>query len=521
MSDLKSRLNPRSNFWRVAKAMGGLLPKGRFVRGIGLLAGGAALGQAIVVVASPILTRLFGPADFGLLGVYISLLGIFSVVANLRYQLAIPLPEQEEEAANLLGLSLCIVLFMSFIVVLVVWLFKHQIISWIKVPALRPYLWLLPLGVAMVGTYQAFNLWAVRKQAFSRIAQTKINQGFSSVLIQIGLGILKFGPIGLLVGNIAGQAAGTTTLAALAWRSDRAALKAISPKLMSRMAIRFRKFPLFSSWSGVFNNLSFQIPILMLSSYFGPEITGFYSLSFRVVGFPAQIIGQATAQVFFPTAVEANRKGSLATTTKLFFERLVQVSVSGFLIVGFSAPALFSVVFGRQWREAGAYAQWLSPWLFLVFVCSPLTALPVVMERQGREALFNFVLLISRVGALVIGGTLGSPRLALECFAIVSALCWFGFMLWILSLSGNGFKWVLRVLSTETIAVFPTVLPLILTVLFLKRDFYVLVAIGLSGLLSAPRLIRNVRSMRHKEVFPSSTLDHGFGREENAYGSNC
>lgn len=510
-----------SIFRGVAKAIGAVLPKGQFARGISLLAGGAVLGQVIIVIASPILTRLFSPDDFGVLGVYVALLSIFSVIASLRYQLAIPLPKQEEEAANLLALSIGIALFISIIVVFVVWLAKNQIVDWIKAPALRPYLWLLPLGVATVGTYQALNYWAVRKQAFGRIARTKISQASCSVLIEIGFGILKFGPIGLLVGNIAGQAAGTTTLASLAWRSDREALKAISLKGMSRMAIRFRRFPFFSSWSGIFNILSTQIPILMLSSYFGPIITGLYALSCRVLALPMNFVGQAASQVFFPTVVDANRRGSIAIITKLFFVRLVQVAVPSFLIIGFSAPALFAVVFGQQWRGAGTYAQWLTPWLFLVFVSSPLSILPTVLERQRREALFNLVLLISRVGALAIGGTLGSPGIAVGSFAVVSALCWFGFMLWILGLSGNGVIRVLGILSTETIAACPSVLPILFSAFFLKSDFYVLVAVGLSGLLSAPRLIRNVKSMKSHDVFQSSSAELGSGQEENAQGSKC
>lgn len=470
-----------------------ILPKGRFARGVTVLAGGAALGQAVTVLASPILTRLYGPDDFGVMAVYVSLLSIFSVIASLRYQLAIPLPEKDEEAANVLALSLGIVLLMSAFVGVGVWFFAEQIIGWVNAPALRPYLWLLPVGMGMVGTYKVFNYWAVRKQAFARIARTKINQGLGSVFTQIGLGLLKLGPIGLLVGQIVGQAAGTTTLATLAWKQDAKALKVVTPRGMCRMASRYRRFPLFSSWSGVLNTLSVQVPTLMLSFFFGSAITGLYALSHRVMSLPLQLIGQAIAQVFFPTAVEAHRKGSIATTTEAIFKRLVLIGIPALLLTGLAAPELFAVIFGKEWREAGIYAQWLTPWMFLVFVSSPLSMLPSVMEKQKQEACFHAVLLSSRVGALCMGGFLNTERGAIALFAGVSALCWFGFMLWNMRLSGNKVSHVLEIVFHETIAVVPLVLPLIVVKVFADRDLYVLGAAGLSGVLVSCRLLKKLK----------------------------
>lgn len=52
-----------------------LLPRSSFARNVAVLAGGTAVGQAIVVLASPILTRLYTPEDFGVLAVYTSFLG--------------------------------------------------------------------------------------------------------------------------------------------------------------------------------------------------------------------------------------------------------------------------------------------------------------------------------------------------------------------------------------------------------------------------------------------------------------
>lgn len=66
---------------------------------MGVLVGGTTGAQLLAVLAAPLLTRLYTPEDFGLLAVYASLLGLIAVIASLRYELAIPLPTDDTEAA--------------------------------------------------------------------------------------------------------------------------------------------------------------------------------------------------------------------------------------------------------------------------------------------------------------------------------------------------------------------------------------------------------------------------------------
>ena len=40
---------------------------------------------------------------------------------------------------------------------------------------------------------------------------------------------------------------------------------------------RYRKFPLIDSWSSFINNLSWQLPSLMLLYFFSETVVGYYS----------------------------------------------------------------------------------------------------------------------------------------------------------------------------------------------------------------------------------------------------
>ena len=56
---------------------------------------GTTLAQIISVLASPLVTRLYGPEAYGLLALFNLITSIIGVIACMRYELAIMLPKIE------------------------------------------------------------------------------------------------------------------------------------------------------------------------------------------------------------------------------------------------------------------------------------------------------------------------------------------------------------------------------------------------------------------------------------------
>ncbi len=442
-----------------------LLPKSRFARGVTVLASGTAAGQAIVVLASPVLTRLYTPDDFGVLAVYASFLGIVTVAASLRYQLAIPLPRSDGSAANILALSLICAGIVTAVIALIVTVFGDSIVVWTNAPVLKPYLWLLPVGVALGGAYQAFNYWAVRKRAFTRIAGTKLQQGGGMVATQIGLGFAHFGPLGLILGQVVGQAAGLTNLVRSAWREDRSALLRIRGDRIRWAARRYRRFPYYSTWSGLAYTAGFQLPSILFAALFAPAIAGFYMLANRVLQMPLNLLGQSIGQVFHSSAAEARREHRLATITLTTIDALVRVGTGPLIILAVVAPEIFAVFFGVDWYQAGVYAQLLVPMLLLQFIFSPLSTLAFVMELQRGVLVFQLSLLFARIAAIVSGAYLEDVILAILLYAGASSVVYLGAMVWLFGSAGLQLSTWLMKLPKELIAV----LPIVVTIWFLKE----------------------------------------------------
>lgn len=415
------------------RSLGRLLPKSGFAHGASILVGGTAGAQLLLAAAYPLLTRVYTPEDFGLLAVFSASLSLFLVIASLRYELAIPLPESDEEAANIVVLALMIALAMSAFAVFVVVFFAEGVAHALNSPALEHYLWFLPAGIALGGAYNVLTYWSVRTKQFSKIAETKILQALTTIVIQ--LGAFKFGSGALILGHVAGQSVGSASLARPALAQS--AFRRISLRGTVAAAVRYRRFPLFSTWAGLFNTAGMQLPPLLFAALFGPAVAGFYILANRVLQLPMSLVGQAVGQVFFASAAQARREGGLAPLVAALHARLAHIGLPPALLLMLLGPALFAFVFGTEWALAGEFARWMAPWLYFVFVSSPLSTLFAVMERQGQGLVFQFILLASRVAAILYGALQDDLMLSIMLFAAGSAICWVGFLFWIMTLSGN------------------------------------------------------------------------------------
>jgi O-antigen/teichoic acid export membrane protein len=361
----------------------GRFSKGSFAKNVLTVSTGIVMGQVLYMAAAPIITRLYGPDDLGILGVYGSLLAIFASVSSLRYVFAIPLPKSDVAAANLCVLCLFTVLITSIFSGLLTWLWGERFLALVAAQAMGPYIWLLPLGVLGAGSYEVLTFWGIRQKAFRTIAWTKISQNLGRATTMIGLGCLSLGPVGLLMGEIVGQSSGATRLALFAWRNDKVSFQHIEVKRVFEVLSRYKKFPLFSLQS-LLTVLANKVPALLLATFYGLQVVGWFTLAQWVFLTPITLIQASISQVYQGELAQLARK-SPTNLSKLYFKTLKALSLVALAIVPlivFSAPWIISSVFGQQWHEAGAYIQVLSPMYLFQLIGAPLFPTLDILERQ-------------------------------------------------------------------------------------------------------------------------------------------
>ncbi len=140
--------------------------KSRFVRNVAVVASGTAGAQAIVIAFSPIITRLYGPEAFGILGTFMAIVAVITPIAALSYPIAIVLPKEESDARGIARLSAYIALAVAALTALVLLVFGNQIVNLLQVQEVSSYIWLLPLVILFAAWLQINQQWVIRKKHF-------------------------------------------------------------------------------------------------------------------------------------------------------------------------------------------------------------------------------------------------------------------------------------------------------------------------------------------------------------------
>ena len=411
--------------------------RGGLLHSVGTLVGGTAVAQGLAVLALPLLTRLYTPAEFSVLAVYASLLGILTVVACLRLEIAIPLPERDEDAASLLALSLASGLALSLLVALGVLLFHGQITAALRVPAFSPYIWMVPVGMWLASAYAAFQFWSTRKKKFPRIARTRMTQALGGVGLQGIAGALGAGPLGLLLGHMFSGGAGFVGLARDAWKHDRAALRTVTPASMRAVLRQYSRFPKYSALEALANTAGSQVPVILIAALaIGPE-AGYLMLATRVMAAPMSLVGGSVAQVFLAHAPEELRAGRLGEFTARVLGGLLKTGVGPLMFAALVAEPLARILLGEKWARSGELVAWLAPWFILQFLASPVSMVMHVQSRQKALLGITIIGFLMRAG-LVYCFSLVTKESLPEIYAISGATFYFVCCLVFYGASGVG-----------------------------------------------------------------------------------
>jgi O-antigen/teichoic acid export membrane protein len=397
-----------------------------FSRNVLTLITGTTLAQVITILFTPLITRLYGPEAFGLLAIFTSITGILGVIMCLRYEMAIMLPKSDEEAANVFGLCIFIILAISLLSVPILILSPTFLEHLLNAPLLGPFLWLVPPMIFLSGLFLALNYWNTRTKQFHRLAIAQVMRSGSSTGTQIGMGVVGYASGGMLIGaSIIGQLVSTTVLGFQIMRDHLTYFRQhITVKGMKEVFSRYSNFPKYDMGSAVLNTLSGTLPVFILSIYFSTTILGYYSLGLMVLQLPLFLIGNAIGQVFFQRAAESKNisQEKLSETVASILKPLLFLSFFPMVVLLLIGPALFGIVFGGAWTEAGNYARYLSVWMFVNFIASPISSLLSVFQKQKFGLILNIVTILLRAIGLMIGALMGDAVLAIMLFSAVGVV---------------------------------------------------------------------------------------------------
>jgi O-antigen/teichoic acid export membrane protein len=382
----------------------GSVKKDVFLKSVAVLSSGIGLAQLIVMAASPLLTRLYEPKDFGILSAFGAALGLGLIVASWRYERAIPIVKSKRSVIIIIWLCIlaliCNTVLLSFFLL---WLSEENLAIF-KIPEVVDYLWLLPLGVLLGGFYEMMTYVAVRNENYSLLAKTKVAQGGWQVVTQIGLGLAGLCSIGLIVGDVIGRSLGGYTLLQVLSSDWKFRPKRYYFSHIRVVAKRLWQFPLISMPTGVLNRAGTMAPQLLFVALYDAGVAGLLFFAQQIILGPLLFIGRSVSKVFLGHISNTHRN-SLTEIVSIIDKTVLRLFAIGFVPIALLAwlgPVFFGFVFGENWAEAGVYARYLAIPLLIQFAIAPVLQTLIVLERLVTLAFIDAIRLFLIVGVIVV-----------------------------------------------------------------------------------------------------------------------
>ena len=380
-----------------------MIPKNQFVKNVITLMTGTSIAQAIPIALSPILTRIYSPQEFGLFALYVGLATILGVVATGRYELAIMLPEDDDDALQIVGLSSLISLIVSVVVLLMVLFFGELIALMLGNGELYSWMFFLPITIFLTGFYQSLNYWFNRKKDFKQLAKNRVLQNTSTGFTQVPLGYININGFGLLFGTIFGQFVTTFLLAKNFLKIVPDFFSYLSKHNFQKVARRYINFPKYDVSTALLNSASMYAPNILFTTFFGATFSGFFYLTQRVLQAPITLISSSVLDVFKEEVAASYRiKGSIKDVYLKTLKWLLLISFPPSVILFFVIEDLFTFFFGLDWIVAGEYAKILIPAMAIRFISNPLSFVIYVVEKQHFNLIGMIILFIGTVASFYL-----------------------------------------------------------------------------------------------------------------------
>ena len=376
-------------------------PKSEFSKNVLTLMTGTTIAQAIPIAISPILTRIYTPADYGLVALFMSIATIGSIAATGRYEMAIMLPKKDTDAINVFFLSIIIAFLMSFISLIIVLLFNQNITKFLGNQDVSVWLYLVPISVLVTGVYQSLKYWNNRKKNFSDLAKNAVLQTTTGSSLNLGFGFLTLGGGGLIIGNLLGQLTGAIFLGKIVLKKDKQLFIYNNHLKIMALIKRYKKLPFFNLPNALIDTFRISGINILIAQNFTVINLGQYSLAWRMVVTPASLIGSSLSQVLFQKLSSSNKVDLYKITIK-FISKATLIAAPMYLLIYFFASDIFAFIFGENWKMAGNIASALSPWLFVNFISSPLSSIFIIINKQEIMLIFSILYMLIPVSILYL-----------------------------------------------------------------------------------------------------------------------
>jgi len=393
------------------------------IRNTTVLISGTVIAQLISLLLQPFLRRFFSPETFGTYSVYLSLVAIIAVITTLRYDDAVVLPKEDSDSANVLFLSLLFNFCITLVLFLVILFFGKQLVLALNIPSYLPIsiLYLIPLSVFLVNTYQGFNYWLIRQKKYYSVTTNKLIRRGAEGISQVFFAFLKY-PKGLIYSDIIGQLA---NVCATIYNSFKSGFKInyLRKSDLNNVMHIYSDFPKYNLIPALMSACSYYLPTIFINKLYSSELTGYFDLSKLLLSIPLAFVATSISNVLLQRISEKFRKNEsfIKDLKPLFFVVLFICIVELAAILLFSRE-IFDIAFGKSWRVSGEISRILV-WSFTFnFLVSSFSCIFISMQRIKTYSVWQFFYFVSILSLLFFKNLVFTEFI--KIYVVIEVICY-------------------------------------------------------------------------------------------------
>ncbi len=387
--------------------------------GVARLLGGTLGGQCLILLSAPVLSRLYSPTDFGIFGVFVSLIATGCTIGTLRYDMAIVLANKRSMIRTLFWGAIAVAVAFSAIVMVTVrgapalsaWLFSSS--------DLDELWWLLPSTLLAHNVMLATTAAASKLDAFGRLGVANLLGRGADLAIKFALAS-SMGWQGLAIGMMAGDL--VTVAVTIACTPQLPMVPSCQLADYLDAFRTYRHFPLYNLPSALASSVAKALPVIGIAMLFGPVAAGCYEMANRTLGRPSALVGNQFYTVFYPKSVaQLAQTGSVASMVELWLPRLLLLLAPPFILVALIGEPLFVFIFGPEWAAAGLYAAIMAPAMYLGAVAIPIRVFNT-LNQQRLAMVWQTAIVLGTIAAIATGAFLGGDIATVSLISFVWTL---------------------------------------------------------------------------------------------------
>ena len=357
-----------------------------------VLVGGNTLAQATVILASPVLTRLYSPSEFGEFAYFTGIGSLLAILSTLRYHNVFVMADEEELGALLKLVTLTMALVICIATICVIFIGNQT--------PLNQSIYLVPAFAVLIAVFASVSALLNRSGKYKQMSGIACVQAFSITTLSIAFPYLAPGSNGLIWSAI------LSYFVALLFASSQIRLlitSVIKSSTIGPLAVasKYSKFPKFDLPADLAISANQRLPAILFSEFFGLGQAGQYSVANRVLGLPMIIAGNAASQVCYKSFADCKENSD--ELSKLANRVINLLGIAGaipLIVISVCGPSLFETVFGHKWSSAGEIATYLVFYQYFVFSCAPVSSLIWVLGKQKEWFIFNLGSAVFRLSVL-------------------------------------------------------------------------------------------------------------------------